>query len=269
MSEGDDIYFVPSLFNDETNPGNTKRLTELKNVIYTEDEALQLVQFEPFWKSSVLNSEQLEMLYKLAETIYDLFRRRNVEIWMDGGTLLGSIRHGGLIPWDDDMDFSTFKCNKKIFETKLVRDLDEAGCGVAPWWYNGYRIFDNKGEILEKHPNCKYPFADLFFVDTSKTNKNLIEYCNAEANALWPSGLTVQDLRPLKMGPFGRLELPMPWNPYAHLTTLYGEHWPHVVHRDYNHFNSKYYDRVYVQLNSFVPALPDCDRQMAKCQNEI
>lgn len=258
MSEKDETYFAPTLF-DETNLEQEKRKLEIEKKIYTEDEALELLEFEPFWKSPVLNSQQLEMLYKLAETLCDIFKKRNVEIWIDGGTLLGSVRHGGQIPWDDDMDFATFKSNKNIFETQIVPDLDEAGYGVVPWWYNGYRVFDNKGVVLEKHPDCKYPFADLFFVRMSKVDKNLIEYSDDEANALWPSGLTIQDLRPLKTGTFGRLKLPMPQNPQTHLNTLYGEHWPKVVHRDYNHFNSKYYDRVYVELKSFIPALPDCD----------
>ena len=40
------------------------------------------------------------------ENIDRICQKHNIQYQAEWGTLLGTVRHGGFIPWDDDMDIS-------------------------------------------------------------------------------------------------------------------------------------------------------------------
>lgn len=45
----------------------------------------------------------------LLKRLLDVCNKHNLKIWADGGTLLGTIRHQGYIPWDDDIDMAMLR----------------------------------------------------------------------------------------------------------------------------------------------------------------
>lgn len=71
-------------------------------------------------EGSNLRRAQLRMLDMLVY-LDQVCRANNIVYWLDSGTLLGAVRHGGFIPWDDDVDV----CIDRRDENKLKRAIKQ------------------------------------------------------------------------------------------------------------------------------------------------
>lgn len=73
-------------------------------------------------EGSTLRRAQMRMLDILLE-VDKICKKHDIPYWLEGGTLLGAVRHGGFIPWDDDLDISTtmegYKKMKELFPKEL------------------------------------------------------------------------------------------------------------------------------------------------------
>ena len=61
-------------------------------------------------EGSTLRNAQLRMLDMLLY-IDKICRDNDIEYTLDGGNVLGAVRHGGFIPWDDDVDIALDRDN--------------------------------------------------------------------------------------------------------------------------------------------------------------
>lgn len=77
-----------------------------------------------------MNSEQaLKRLQKaglsILLAIFDVCEAGGISWWMDSGTALGAMRHGGFIPWDDDIDVGMLRADYDRFLEVAPRLLPE------------------------------------------------------------------------------------------------------------------------------------------------
>lgn len=65
---------------------------------------------------------QLDLLYEL----HRICQKWDIPYFLIGGTLIGAIRHGGFIPWDDDIDVGLLWEDYARLEQACKQDLDPA-----------------------------------------------------------------------------------------------------------------------------------------------
>ena len=78
-----------------------KNETIIKMVLSETENAALRQRFAP--EGSMLRRQQQRML-EMMVWLDDVCRRHRIPYWLGSGTLLGAVRHGGFIPWDDDVD---------------------------------------------------------------------------------------------------------------------------------------------------------------------
>ena len=132
----------------------------------------------------------------------------NIIYWIMSGTLLGSVRHGEIIPWDDDADIGVFEHDlKKILN--LNKQLNPIGFEIIPSW----KIY--KFRKIGK----EYPFIDIFCF-YGNDNKYLMNH--KDLRDTWPNEYFYYDeLFPLKSYKFGNIYLSGPNYPLAYLNRMY------------------------------------------------
>lgn len=84
------------------------------------DAAALKAKFNP--DGSPLRRMQDRMTEMLRE-IDRICRKHNIRYWLCSGTLLGCVRHGGYIPWDDDLDIEMMREDYERFLKILPNEL--------------------------------------------------------------------------------------------------------------------------------------------------
>lgn len=58
-------------------------------------------------------------------------KKNSIVYWIDGGTCLGAVRHGGFIPWDDDVDICMMRDDYERAVEILPNELEKYGINAV------------------------------------------------------------------------------------------------------------------------------------------
>ena len=129
-----------------------------------------------------LRAAQLKMVTMLKE-VDAICQEFNLDYWLEGGTLLGAIRHQGFIPWDDDLDISmprhSYEKFLQVAPSRLPEHLFLQTAQSEPGYFNlaaPLKIRDLNSRFVEVHETGNEPyqqgiFLDVFVYDTLDANE--------------------------------------------------------------------------------------------------
>ncbi len=91
-------------------------------------------------------------ILSMLEEVDSICRQNGIEYYLEGGAVLGAIRHGGFLPWDDDSDITMTRSNWEKFQEVFFRDKPKDRALESP-------------EL-----NDMYPTNTVRYIDTSTTS---------------------------------------------------------------------------------------------------
>jgi hypothetical protein len=189
---------------------------------------------------------QAESLYKMIKFFHDLCIKNNIAYWVTGGSLLGAIRHRGVIPWDDDGDVCIMrqdvpKLRKLIPYIKKHKYYIEEGTKDDEE-KNGECVSKKNSCTWFMEPNSKHGLGlDIFIMDKVGP---LITYADPYWRTANNGGKTCYFMYrfvfPLVPVRFGNFFVMTPYNSVSHLNSCYGADWNSMSQRLYDHREGKW-----------------------------
>ena len=127
---------------------------------------------------SPLRCYQLRML-EMLRYIDEVCRKNGIQYWLCSGTLLGAVRHGGFIPWDDDLDIEMLREDYEKFVRVMKTEKNVPYVlqthETDPNYFAPYgKLRDLRSVIKEGNTNDLYykfhgAYIDVFIMEPSSS----------------------------------------------------------------------------------------------------
>ena len=103
-------------------------------------------------KLSLMRRVELDMLSEIDR----ICRKHDIKYFLSGGSMLGAARHGGFIPWDDDVDVAMLREDFNRFKAVAPTELSEKYSYQSFTNKNGYHFFFDRVTAKDTYFASKY-----------------------------------------------------------------------------------------------------------------
>ena len=170
-----------------------------------------------FYKT-VMNISEYNTFMDLLDGFSRAMEVNNLTYFMNGGTLLGSMRHHGPIPWDDDIDIMVNRNESnqiwQVFKKLASKYVITTVMNESYW-----KVYFKESYWIKPEIYWKWPFVDLWFYDDLGDKIVDISCLSSKPKAKCEYGKSV--IFPLKKRPFADMKLFAPCDSVAFLNFFY------------------------------------------------
>lgn len=133
--------------------------------------------------------KKIDQIYDMMKTFDELCRSHGIHYFANSGTLLGAVRHKGIIPWDDDADVGIM-LEDKVKLINLTEELRQRGIifitnpvGMSHF----YQLRFDPKVLREKYNALESEAANLDIFLYQKMENGKIDFCSPTFRSLFPN----------------------------------------------------------------------------------
>ena len=138
-------------------PKKLNNLNKKSKIIESQKQVIDIL-FSSYDLKSKGTLRNIQLLYlELLRFIDNVCNKYDIDYWIADGTLLGAVRHGGFIPWDDDIDLAMMREDYNRLIEVLPKEISnyeylKEECGIS--------LLRENHENYFKGFNSVYDFED-------------------------------------------------------------------------------------------------------------